>query len=339
MTDASRTIYGFIEGDEPRRFGTIGIDGGEVYTLSFEGISALVSSLSHKGFEDMPKETLLRNLTIYQSVIEQVMNEQPVIPVKFGSLLEGDEAVIHILKRGKEPIVQSLKEMENRIELNVAAFWPDLNAVLTEIGQTEEIKALKEDAAAKSEDDLPEMQIKAGKRVKILLDQKRESLQSEIIAPLLEIAEKHCIHFLMDDSMIMNAAFLIQRENAPLLEEIVEGLDRRHEDRINFRIIGPLPSYSFRTFEIKTADCVQLNNARKILQLKEEATHHEIRDNYWKLTKKCHPDKFPGDREAQKHFEKINQAYKLVDEYCEGPCCSFLETDVKGWASITPAGN
>ncbi|MCJ7686971.1 MAG: GvpL/GvpF family gas vesicle protein [Desulfobacteraceae bacterium] len=336
MTDEGRTIYGFIQGDEPRRFGAIGIDGREVYTLSFEDISALVSRLPREGFAALPKETLLRNLTVYQSVIEQVMNEHPVIPVKFGSLLEGDEAVIHILKRGKEPIVQSLKEMESRIELDVAAFWPDLNPVLAEIGQTEEIKALKEDAAAKSEEDVLGMQIKAGKRVKTLLDQKRESLQSEIMAPLLEIAEKHCIHSLMDDSMIMNTAFLVQRENAPRLEEIVQGLDRRYEDRINFRIIGPLPAYSFRTFEIKTADYVQLNNARKILQLKEEATQVEIRDNYWQLTKKFHPDKFPGDRKAQKHFEKINQAYKLVNDYCDGPSRSFRETDVKGWASITP---
>jgi len=339
MKEEGRTIYGFIEGDESRRFGPLGIDGREVYTLSFEGISALVSTLPHKGFDDLPKETLLRNLTVYQSVIEQVMNEHPVIPLKFGSLLEGDEAVIYILRRGKEAIVQNLKEMEGRIELDVAAFWPDLKAVLAEIGQTDEIKALKEDAAGKSEEDVLKMQIRAGKQVKTLLDQKREACQSEIMAPLLEIAEKHCIHSLMDDSMIMNTAFLVQRENASRLEEIVKDLDSRYEDRITFRIIGPMPPYSFRTFEIKTVDYEPLDEARKILQLKEKATQLEIRDNYWQLTKKFHPDKFPGDREAQKHFEKINQAYKLVNDYCQDTSCSFLEKDVKGWASITAVAN
>lgn len=339
MTEEGRTIYGFIQGDEPCRFGAIGIDGREVFTLTFEGVAALVSRLPFEGFESMPKEVLLRNLTAYQSVIEQVMKEHPVIPVKFGSLLEGDEAVIRILKRGKESIVQSLKEMENRIELNVVALWPDLNAVLVEIGQTEEIKALKESAASESEDTVLERQIKAGKQVKALLDQKRESIKSVIMPPLLSISEKHYLHPIMDDAMIINAAFLIKRENAPRLEGIVSGLDRRYDDRINFRIIGPSPPYSFRTFEIKTADYVQLNNAQKVLELKEDATRQEIRDNYWQLTKKFHPDKFPGDREAQKHFEKINQAYKLVNDYCQDPFCSFRETDVKDWASITTADN
>ncbi len=339
MTDEGRTIYGFIQGDEPCRLGAIGIDGREVYTLTFEGIAALVSRLPLEGFASMPKETLLRNLTVYQSVLEQVMNESPVIPVKFGSLIDGDEAVIRILKRGKDQIAQSLKEMDNRIELDVVALWSDLNSVLTEIGQTEEIKELKEEAGSKSKGEILKMQIKTGKRVKAMLDEKRESLKAEIMVPLREIAENQCIHSLMDDSMIMNTAFLVQRENAPRLEEIVQGLDRRYEGRMTFRIIGPLPAHSFLTFELKTADYVSLNNARKILNLNEESTPLEIRDNYWHLTKKCHPDKFPGDRKAQKHFEEINQAYKLVNDYCQDASCSFREKDIKNWVSVTTVGN
>ncbi len=114
MTDDGKTIYGFIEGEEQGRFGHAGIEGKELYALSFEGITALVSSLPHKGFDNLPKETLLRNLTVYQSVIEKVMTDHPIIPVKFGSLLDGDEAVIGVLQRGKDRIVQSLLEMENK---------------------------------------------------------------------------------------------------------------------------------------------------------------------------------------------------------------------------------
>ena len=339
MTDDGKTIYGFIEGEEQGRFGHAGIEGKELYALSFEGITALVSSLPHKGFDNLPKETLLRNLTVYQSVIEKVMTDHPIIPVKFGSLLDGDEAVIGVLQRGKDRIVQSLLEMENKIELDVMALWPDLNVIMTEIGQSDEIKEMKERAAEQSEKDVLEMRINAGKKVKALLDQKRESLQSVIMPPLLNMAEKHCIHALMDDSMIMNAAFLVKKEDAARLEGVVAGLDRHFEDRINFRIIGPLPPYSFRTFEVKTVDYEQLDNARKLLQLEEETTQQEIRDKYWQLTKKFHPDKFPGDQDAQKHYEKINQAYKLVNDFCQDPSCSFREKDIKMWVDIRAVGN
>ena len=339
MTDDGKTLYGFIQGEEKRRFGRIGIDGGDMYALSFEGISALVSSLPKNGFTDLPKETLLRNLTVYQSAIEKVMTDHPIIPVKFGTLLDGEEAVTRILKLGKERIVQSLKDMEDKIELDVMALWPDLNAIMTEIGQSDEIKVLKENAAEQSEKDVLEMRINAGKKVKALLDQKRESVLSVIMPPLLDMAEKHCIHALMDDSMIMNAAFLIKRKDAARLEGVVSGLDRHFEDRINFRIIGPLPPYSFKTFEVKTVDYEQLDQARKLLLLEEETTQQEIRDKYWQLTKKFHPDKFPGDQDAQKRYEKINHAYKLVTDYCQEPSCSFREKDIKMWVDIRAVGN
>ncbi|MCF8131282.1 MAG: GvpL/GvpF family gas vesicle protein, partial [Deltaproteobacteria bacterium] len=205
--------------------------------------------------------------------------------------------------------------------------------------QTGEIQALKEDAAEQPEKDALEKRIWAGKRVKALLDRKRESIQSVIMPPLLSIAEKHCLHGLMDDSMIMNAAFLIDRENAARLEGVVAGLDRHYEDTLNFRIIGPLPPYSFRTFEVQSADYEQLNDARKLLGLEEQTTLREIREHYWQLSKKFHPDKFPGDRDAQKHFEKINSAYKQVTDYCCETSCSFREKDVKNWVCLKSVCN
>ena len=336
--DDGRTIYGFVQCEEPHSFGSIGIGGREVYTLPLENISALISRHEQTGFDDLPKETLLRNLTTYQSVIEQVMKEQPVIPVKFGTFIERDEAVIRILKQGKEQIARCLKDMCNKIELDVVVLWSDLDAILAEIGQTEEIKALKEAATKRPEKNVFEMRIQAGKRVKALLDRKRESIQSVIMPPLLSMALKHCSHSLMDDSMIMNAAFLIDSKNAARLEGVVAGLDRHYEDTLNFRMIGPLPPYSFQTFEIKTADYDQLNNARKLLELEEQTTPQEIREHYWQLSKKFHPDKFPGERDAQKHFEKVTHAYKLVTEYCREPSCSFREKDVKNWVFLKAVG-
>ena len=339
MTDDGRTIYGFIQGEKQGPFDQTGIDGRELYTLSFEGISALVSDLPQKGFDNLPKEALLRNLTVYQSVIENVMMNHSIIPVKFGTLLDGDAAVVRVLKYGKERIDQSLKDMGNKIELDVVVLWPDLNIIMTEIGEMDEIKVLKENTAEQSENDILEMKINAGKKVKALLEQKRKSLQSIIMPPLLDMAEKHCIHALMDDSMILNAAFLIKKIDAARMEGVVAGLDRHFEDQINFRIIGPLPPYSFRTFEVKTVNYEQLNTARKLLQLEEEATQQEIRDHYWQLTKKCHPDKFPDDPDAQKHYEKINHAYRLVTEYCRELSCSFREKAIKNWVDIRAVGN
>lgn len=324
-----RYIYGFVSTNEVQSLGPIGIEGEDVYTFPFKEIAAVVSHLPASGFDSLPKETLLRNLIVYQLVIERVMTQQQIIPVKFGTLLDGDKAVRTILESGYHEIQAGLRGMDDRIELDVVALWPDLDTVLAQIGEEAEIKALKGEAVSRPADEIVGFQIMVGKRVKELLDQKKEESKTEIMNALVETAEEHVLHPLMDDTMIMNVAFLIQKEKEGQLEEQVARLDRQYEETVNFRIIGPLPPYSFRTLEIRKADYERLNEARKTLELGEETTSQEIRDAYWQLTKKYHPDKSPGDRNAQKLYEKINQAYRLVNEYCDENLCSFRECDVK----------
>jgi len=336
MSTHGKYLYGFIRTDHRQSFGPIGIDGADVIAVPYREIAAVVSSLPQMAFDGLPKETLLRYLTIYQSVLETVLKTQMIIPVKFGTLLEGDALLQIALEKGYDRVLARLTEMENRIELDIAVLWPDLDPVLAEIGKDEEVETLKEKASSLSENERFELRVKVGKRIKTLLDQRRERVKAEIMDAVLPHAEAHSAHGLMDDAMILNVALLIQRDRATLLESHIARLDDRYENQVNFRIIGPLPPYSFQTLEIRKMDYALLNDARKTLGLEEEATLAEIRDAYWKLTKKFHPDRFPGDDSVRMTFERINDAYRLVNDYCKDNICSFREHDVREWMRIQP---
>lgn len=336
MTAQGRFIYGFVRKSEHENIGAIGIDQGEVYTFPYRDIAALVSDLSFLQFDGLPKETLLRNLAVYQAVIENVMKSHYIIPVKFGIMVQRQEEIKRILKKGYGQINTNLKEMENKIELDVAALWNDMETVLKEIGEEEGVKQLKEEAASKPPDQIFEVKINLGKMVKETLDKKRDKCASEILNILKKEAETHRSHDVMDDSMIMNGAFLIKKNNQKPFELKVDQLDKRFKSAVNFRIIGPLPPYSFKTLEIKTAEFGEINDARNMLGLGEEAKIFEIKEAYKELSKKFHPDKYPGDPEVQKRFEKINKAYHMLSDYCRKGRCSFKEADVRGWIDVRP---
>ena len=294
----------------------------------------MVSDLPLIQFDSLPKETLLRNLAVYQSVIEKVMQGHHIIPMKFGTVVQGEVEVKRILENGYGHINRSLKEMENKIEIDVVALWSDLETILKEIGEEEGIKTLKEEAASKPPDQIFQIKINVGKLVKESLDKKREECASTILKVLKKEAEGHYPHDVMDDSMIMNGAFLIIKDRYESFEEKVNQLDRHFQDRINFRIVGPLPPYSFSTFEVTKVGFRELNEAREILGVGEETTPFEIKETYWDLAKKFHPDKFPGDLEAQKRFEQIKKAYHVLSKYCQEGRCSFKEADVEGWIAV-----
>lgn len=336
MTGDGRFIYGFISTNEEKNLGYAGIEGGEVRTLPYQDIAAVVSDTPIIQFDSLPKETLLRNLAVYQSVIEKVMETYHIIPMKFGTMVQGEEELKRILEKGYGQINTNLREMENKIELDVAALWSDMETVLKEIGEEEKIKTLKKEAASKPPDQIFEIKINAGKLVKESLDKKREECASEILGILKKEAENHRSHDVMDDSMIMNVAFLINKDREEGFESSVKQLDEQYKGRINFRIVGPLPPYSFITLEMKKAEFGEVNEARRALGLSEEATIFEIKEAYRELSKKFHPDKYPGDQEAQKRFERITKAYQTLTDYCEKDRCSFREADVRGWVALRP---
>lgn len=52
----------------------------------------------------------------------------------------------------------------------------------------------------------------------------------------------------------------------------------------------------------------------RILGVPREASAPEIKKAYRQLVRKYHPDANPGNKEAEEHFKKINQAYEVLGD-------------------------
>ncbi|MBL1230516.1 J domain-containing protein [Enterococcus sp. BWB1-3] len=55
-------------------------------------------------------------------------------------------------------------------------------------------------------------------------------------------------------------------------------------------------------------------NHYQILNLSPQASQDEIKQQYRKLAKKLHPDRNPDDREAEKKFLQISEAYQVLGD-------------------------
>ncbi|MDP2922685.1 MAG: DnaJ domain-containing protein [Candidatus Omnitrophota bacterium] len=79
------------------------------------------------------------------------------------------------------------------------------------------------------------------------------------------------------------------------------------------------------------ADFKQIDEARKLLGLKEDASLEEIKDAYRNLSLKYHPDrcKEPHKKKCEEQFKRIAQAKDILSNYCANYRFSFKEADVK----------
>lgn len=51
-----------------------------------------------------------------------------------------------------------------------------------------------------------------------------------------------------------------------------------------------------------------------VLGVGRKASHEEIRKAYKKLCLDCHPDRNPGDPEAEDRFKQVNEAYQILSD-------------------------
>ena len=77
------------------------------------------------------------------------------------------------------------------------------------------------------------------------------------------------------------------------------------------------------------ANFIEIEEARKLLGLGEEATLKEIKTAYRKLAHHHHPDKLAENNNKESEtMKRLNRAYKLILDYCNDYKYSFREEAV-----------
>ncbi len=289
----------------------------KAYTVIFQDISAVVSDSEVVDYSHMPKDTLARLLVSHQQLIEKVMAKHTIIPMRLGTFAGSDEEVREILAKGYKTIKDILARSENCIEIDVVATLNDFNSFLREeVSEADEIKQFKQSLTGKKGGVTVDDQMRIGVLVKRYLDKKKAEYADQIQNALSEIAQNFKAHDLMDDTMVLNTAFLMDKNKQKDFEQKLDHINNRFEEKLNFRCVGPLPPYSFYTLEIKKAQFEEINWAREKLGLKDDfITAIEIKKAHRRTAMTCHPDKNPNTPDIEQKFDEMTRAYRILLDY------------------------
>ena len=306
-------LYGVVPAEAANSFGPIGLDGGDVRTVSDGGIGIVASNAIRIPFAEAAPEKTLQCLAQHQRVLERVMLDSPVIPLKFGTYADDDGQVLEILRAGRNEFAGALEKYADKVEVDLAAFWGDLKSVLAEIAGDEAVISAKARIGNQTQATMAQ-RIRVGQLVKEMLDQKNKAIAERLLVALRAKWQNIVVNPAMDDSAVLNTAVLIDRAEEAEFDQILEQLDRRYDGRINFRRVGPLPPYSFATAEVKTVQASRLDAARRALGLGESVSLAEIKGAYRRLLQELHPDRNTDPRAADS-LKDISAAYALLEEY------------------------
>jgi hypothetical protein len=309
-------LYCILDGEAAKRAAPASgvIDGCPVELLSRGDLSLALSPV--ESFElDVASETLLRRLAAHQRVIEHFLEAGTVLPVKFGSVLPCTDEAAGMLEQSQRELSEALGRFANTIELDLVVTWADLKEVFGELAAQPEIEKLRADALCLEPARRQEAVVQVGQRVKELLDEKVGKLAGSLLDALAPHARDTGENELRDDSMLLNAAFLLERGDQGRFMETVETLSAHYEGELDFRVVGPLPPYSFATIRVRRPDATALLGALDLLELPPVASLQQVRTAHRRLGRALHPDQNPGCAEARQRFEAVNRAYALLEEH------------------------
>lgn len=283
-------------------------------TVNFNGLAAVISAAEYKDYNSLPKTEVVKELLRHQQIVEQIMRiSETVLPVKFGTIVKDKKEVVAVLEKGYQLLRDGLREMEDLIELDLVCTWNEQKAARLAYKESKKVQKKQKKLAQKGDATLAE-KIAVGKAVADFLITKKGKVGKDILKLLGREAVKDCQHVLGDVNMLLNQAFLIQKKNKNKFHQLLERLDRKFAGLVNFRLVGPLPPYSFATVVVDALDNAEVEKAKSQLGLiNGEISKKIVKHTYNQLAKKIHPD-HQGDSSK---FEQITKSYKILRKYTE----------------------
>jgi hypothetical protein len=238
-----RYVYCVIGADEPLTFAAPGVAGPEypVHTINYRNLAAVVSEAPEESYE-----STRRNLTSHMRVLEEVMRERPILPMRFNSVSPSvEEVVTRVLTAGRDKLSAQLDSIAGRVEMGVKALWREDTLYREIAAENAGIRQLRDRISGRSPEATRRERVRLGEMVEKALLAKRERESGEMLARLSPLAEKVRLNEPVSERMALNAALFMKACNQTAFEQRLNELDSELSNRMTFKCVGPVPPYNF----------------------------------------------------------------------------------------------
>ncbi|MDP2930638.1 MAG: GvpL/GvpF family gas vesicle protein [bacterium] len=244
-------IYGIIRHDGPLDYGPIGMGkrADVVYGVNFNGITAIVSNSPIIIYEARRV-----NMITHEKVLEEVMKDFTVLPVRFSTISEHDDdaGILRILEKEYNRCNNLLIRMEGKKELGLKILAHEAAMFESIVEKYDEIRSLKAKLINLPVDKTHYQRRKIGEMVAEALKKETENYKNIILNVLNPLAGEVKINDNYGEMMILNAAFLIKNTSEPTFDKAVSDLGEKYGRFMTFKYVGTLPPYNFVNLVINT---------------------------------------------------------------------------------------
>ena len=253
-------IYCIISEDGPKKFNVKGIDNKSgVFVLRYKDLGAVVSTINLSDFGESELKKKLddlkwtkRAVLNHQRVINKVMDERTVLPMRFGVTYKGGQ-IEEVLKKNYRKFKSILESLAGKKEWGVKVFC-DQSRLISKIQANDgSIKKLREQLKISSEGKRFFLHKKINAVAELKLEEEINKYSGKFLEKLSKDSDKYVLNDTSpkeltgrNEEMIINAAYLVADKELVGFEKDLDELRKRYfEERFLLELSGPWPPYNF----------------------------------------------------------------------------------------------
>jgi Gas vesicle synthesis protein GvpL/GvpF len=241
-------VYGVITAGARWRPSEEGVDDQPVELVERGELAALVSDAPR-----VPVGASRRNLMAHSRVLQSVIGERCVLPMRFGVVMPDRAAVAEeLLARNEGWLEAQLRVFETYVELNVQAVCLEEALLRAVVKERPHLAELRESLRGRPGPATYYERIRLGELVADGVAEKQEEVAARVADALGELAAATKRSEPLHEEMLANLAFLVDRARIQEFDAAVEALDRELGEDLRLRYTGPLPPHNFVDVEAGT---------------------------------------------------------------------------------------
>jgi gas vesicle protein GvpL/GvpF len=242
-TQTGTYVYGIVPADVELNSGVRGVGNppGEITLVRSGDLAALVSEVDVTKPLGTPED-----LQAHQEILDAVVTETPVLPLRFGAVLTGEDAVAtELLEANHDEFAEILPQLEGSAQFVVRGRYAE-EAILAEILSENSAAARLADRIRGADPEASrKLRIQLGEIVNNAVADKRQADTHLLMSAM----KGHCMASVTRDATseldAVYAAFLLNAGQAAELERVLADLSDRWSGRVELSILGPMAPYDF----------------------------------------------------------------------------------------------
>jgi hypothetical protein len=245
--DARVYVYGVLPGSDQASVSVGGVEEAEVRTVEHAGLAALVSTLEADAL------AAAREVRAHWRVLEEASKSTTVLPVRFGTVMEGDGAVRErLLEPNAGRLTELLGELAGRVQLGVKGNYDEERLLRGVVGASPAVTALRDRVRKLPETAAYYDRIRLGELVAAEVARRQQQDEALALARLDPLAVAARAEQASSSNAAFDLAFLVERDEVDTFSEAVGRLREELGERVALRYVGPLPPYSFAETDLNT---------------------------------------------------------------------------------------